>query len=127
MSRCPGVPRLAEWIQPLFFPVSSLAMLPVPSPDVVFKQLPDGAVLYHPAQEVYYGLNTVGAETWELLPPACSTVDEICDQLAGRYPDADRGQICADVRELLDDLLRNDLLTVDAALSSAEQNHSPAA
>ena len=32
----------------------------------------DGAVLLHAGQEVYYGLNAVGARIWQLLPPSDS-------------------------------------------------------
>ena len=45
-------------------------MLPVPNPKVLFKSMSDGAVLFSTDNEVYFGLNSVGARVWELLPPS---------------------------------------------------------
>ena len=45
-------------------------MLPTPLPTVIFQRIDDGAVLFAPATEVYFGLNEVGAKIWQLLPPA---------------------------------------------------------
>jgi hypothetical protein len=87
-------------------------MLPVANPNVIFKALSDGAVLFSTEDEVYYGLNEVGARVWELLPPACATLDEMCAALAGTYPDVDEATIRADVAELLEDLLAHRLLTL---------------
>lgn len=99
-------------------------MLPVPDPAVIFRTLPDGAVLLHTATEVYYGLNTVGARVWELLPPATLDLDELCAQLAAEYPDADPSDIRSDVLELLVELREAGLVTerarvlVDAAAAA---------
>lgn len=100
-------------------------MLPVPDPAVIFRTLPDGAVLLHTATEVYYGLNVVGARVWELLPPAVLDLDELCAQLAAEYPDADPSEVRADVVELLDELRDAGLVTerarvlVDAAAAAS--------
>jgi hypothetical protein len=37
---------------------------------VVFRNLPDGAVLLHLDTAAYHGVNEVGAAIWELLDPA---------------------------------------------------------
>lgn len=60
-------------------------------------------MLFSPATEIYFGLNHVGARIWELLPPATSTVQELCDRLRAIYPDAGAG-VEADVRTLLEQL-----------------------
>lgn len=78
--------------------------LPIPNPDVIFRALPDGAVLFHSEEEVYFGLNPVGARIWELLPPACGSIEALTEALRGPYPDADPEELRADVVELLDHL-----------------------
>ena len=85
-------------------------MLPVANPKVIYKALSDGAVLFSTEDEVYYGLNSVGARVWELLPPASSTLDELCATVAAQYPDVDVSVIRADVTELIADLAKHRLV-----------------
>lgn len=85
-------------------------MLPVAHPEVIYRPVADGAVLLHTGQEVYFGLNVVGAQIWELLPPACSTLEEVCATLGARYPDVPAPTLRADVLELLAELERSGLV-----------------
>ncbi len=89
-------------------------MLPVPQPKVLFKAMSDGAVLFSTDNEVYFGLNSVGARIWELLPPVCATFDELCTRLSAEYPEVGRSIIEADVKELLGDLTAHKLVAVRA-------------
>ena len=50
-------------------------MLPSANPAVIFQKLDDGAVLFTPETELYFGLNSVGALVWDLLPPRTETLD----------------------------------------------------
>ncbi len=74
----------------------------------------DGAVLFSTDNEVYFGLNCVGARIWELLPPVCSTFDELCTKLSAEYPEVARSIIEADVKELIGDLTAHKLVVVRA-------------
>lgn len=85
-------------------------MLPRPHPAVLFQPVPDGAILLHTEQEIYFGLNSVGVEIWQLLPPECTRVDEACEKLFARYPDVPQETIRADVVELLDGLAEQGLV-----------------
>lgn len=85
-------------------------MLPVANPKVIYKALSDGAVLFSTEDEVYFGLNAVGARVWELLPPVSSTLDELCAAVARQYPDVDPGTIRADVTELIAELMSHRLI-----------------
>jgi len=96
-------------------------LLPVPNRNVVFKALPDGAVLLSTQDEVYFALNTVGARVWELLPPRSATLDDLCVALAGQYPEVDRGVIEADVRRLLHELSANRLVLPQPATMPDDQ------
>jgi hypothetical protein len=69
-----------------------------------------GAVLLSTAEEVYYGLNSVGARVWKLLPPLHRNLEELCSVLALEYPDVDAEELRADVAALLDDLVRSRLV-----------------
>ena len=81
-------------------------MLPTRNPNVIFKTLATGAVLYSTADEVYFGLNAVGVRVWELLPPAQQTLDGLCGVLSAEYPDVPAEVIRADVAEVLEELAK---------------------
>lgn len=85
-------------------------VLPSPHPDVVYKPVSEGAVLLHTRSEVYFGLNEVGRQVWDLLPPACTDLARLCDELASKHPDIARAQLEADVTELLQALSEEGLL-----------------
>lgn len=86
-------------------------MLPNRVATVVFQRIDEGAVLFAPSTEIYFGLNEVGARVWELLPPACSSLDDVCAQLASAYPDVPGDVLRTDVEELLAQLLAEGLVT----------------
>ena len=80
----------------------------------MFREVSEGAVLLQMEDEIYFGLNAVGARIWQLLPPASNSLEELCAQLGASYPDAAPDQLRADVSELLAQLLEQKLL-VEAA------------
>lgn len=92
------------------FPFYGDRMLPVSNPKVIFKALSDGAVLFSTEDEVYFGLNEVGARVWQLLPPRLTTLDELCAVIAGHYPEVDPGVIRQDVTELISELAAHRLV-----------------
>lgn len=91
-------------------------MLPTRNPNVIFKTLATGAVLYSTAEEVYFGLNSVGVRIWELLPPVQNTLDDLCAVLYSEYPDVDVQVIRADVVEVLEELTKLGLVRPASAL-----------
>lgn len=90
-------------------------MLPVPHPAIIFQRIDDGAVLFSPGTELYFGLNEVGAKVWQLLPPASGTMDELCATIARDYPEVEAAVIRQDIEELLMQLLREGLVAPSAA------------
>jgi len=85
-------------------------MLPSPISSVVFQRIDDGAVLFSPATEVYFGLNEVGAKVWQLLPPASVNIEELCLRLAADYPTVGADILRADVSELIAQLIAEGLV-----------------
>ena len=85
-------------------------MLPRPHPGVLFKAVSDGAVLLHVEEEIYFGLNDVGARIWQLLPPTCACVEDLCTRLSETYTDVAPEVLRADVLELLGQLEENQLV-----------------
>ncbi|HJU88924.1 MAG TPA: PqqD family protein [Gemmatimonadaceae bacterium] len=79
-------------------------MLPVANPRVIYRSLPDGAVLFSTVDEVYFGLNTVAARVWELLPPATRSLDELLSILERQYPEVRPEVLRSDVLDLLAEL-----------------------
>jgi hypothetical protein len=89
--------------------------LPRPRASVIYRELPEGAILFCTSTEVYFSLNPIGARIWQLLPPVCGTEEEIVARLSAVYPDVNLGKISADLRRLLDDLVGNGLVDVSRA------------
>jgi hypothetical protein len=84
--------------------------LPAQNPGIVFRRVSEGAVLLSTDDEVYFGLNEVGAQIWEMMAEGASTFEELRDALAARYPDVERAQIETDLKELLDELAKAGML-----------------
>ncbi len=84
--------------------------LPTPNPLVVFQKLDDGAVLFSPGTELYFGLNDVGAVVWQTLGSATS-LDEVAAVLIAKYPDAPTGEVRGDIESLLRALVAEGLAT----------------
>ena len=85
-------------------------MLPRPKSSVVYRPMPDGGVLFSPADETYFGLNQTGACIWENLSPVRSTIEEVCDEVTRRFPDAELSLVREDVTRLLKDLAEGGLV-----------------
>jgi coenzyme PQQ synthesis protein D (PqqD) len=96
-------------------------LLPVPSPDVIYRAVNDGAVLLNMNDEVYYGLNEVGSYIWEHLPPVLETFDELCAAMQREYRDVPDESIRTDVRTLLGDLLTNGLVSSPARMDGTNE------
>ncbi len=91
----------------------------VANPTIAWTKLPDGAVLFSPSSEVYYGLNEVAALVWETLAQEVNTVDGLCAAVQERFPDVERGQIDEDVVELIGELQLNGLIKLGPIESAA--------
>lgn len=83
--------------------------LPQANPAVVYRPLPDGGVLFSPADEIYFGLNTTGACVWENLAPVKRSIDEICSEIGSRFPDAKPEQVKTDVEQVITAFVENGL------------------
>lgn len=80
-----------------------------PSPNVMLSIVDDGAVLLHLERGIYFGLNTVGADIWDMLGKGLDS--ETCtSQLAETY-DIDKGSAAKDYQSLIDELLEQGLIT----------------
>ncbi len=84
--------------------------LPTKNPDVIFRRVEEGAVLLSAKDEVYFGLNEVGAFIWETLTPELDSSDDIRDALVQKYPDVDPDVIAVDLAEILDELVKAGML-----------------
>ena len=89
--------------------------LPRPKPTVVFREMPEGAILFCTATEIYFSLNSVGVQVWRLLHPVCSTESEVVSSLAKLHPEVNSVAIAEDVNQLIRDLLENALVEAPAA------------
>jgi hypothetical protein len=69
----------------------------------------DGAVLFAPDTEIYFGLNEVGSRIWQLMALPDGSFDTLCAELASHYPSVTLETIRQDVRQLLDELVAEGL------------------
>ena len=90
-------------------------LLPRPRSTVVFREVPEGAILFCTATEVYYSLNPIGVVIWRLLPPECTSEDEVVARLSALHPEVNLGTLAADLRRLLDELVNSGLVEVQRA------------
>jgi hypothetical protein len=98
--------------------------LPRPKATVVFKQLDEGGVLLSTADEVYFGVNPVGARIWSLLPPATNTFDELCAVLGREYSDVSTDRLRHDAKAFLSDLIGAGLV-IDAPRGASVESPEP--
>ena len=89
--------------------------LPQPRTTVIYRDLPEGAILFCTSTEVYFSLNPIGARLWKLLPPVCTDEDQVVAQLSAEYPEVNLREISADVRRLLDELVGSGLADLPRA------------
>jgi coenzyme PQQ synthesis protein D (PqqD) len=89
--------------------------LPSPRKSVVFREVPEGAILFCTETEVYFSLNQMGVRVWRLLPPECASDDEIVSRLSAEFPGVNLGTISGDIHRLISDLLGNGLVEVQRA------------
>lgn len=80
------------------------------NPQVVYQRVPDGAVLFDSAAEVYFGLNPVGARAWELLSDGARSQEAVCEALLREYPDAAPETVQDDIAEWVEELSRHGLV-----------------
>ena len=85
-------------------PAAAATPLPRVRADVIYQAVPEGAVLLATRDEIYYGLNEVGARIWALLTGGAPSLEALCGTLHQEYPDAPLHVLRADVLELLSDL-----------------------
>lgn len=104
---------MAETNAPHFAELDPHTALPAPHPAVLCRAVDDGAILLHTEDEIYFGLDPVGAAIWSLLPPACRTLGELCGRLSHDYPDVAEETLRRDVAELLDTLAEHGLVHAD--------------
>jgi hypothetical protein len=77
---------------------------------VIFREVPEGAILFSIETESYFSLNAIGVAVWRLLPPECVHEDEVVARLSTDYPEVRAETIAADVRSLVEDLVDHGLV-----------------
>jgi hypothetical protein len=77
--------------------------------DVVFTQIDQDIVMMDPNSGEYHGLNTVGAELWNLLDSKPMTQDGMVSYLQKEY-ELDEATATTDVHAFVDTMLKQDFL-----------------
>ena len=81
------------------------------NPQVVARELAEGAVLLHLVTGQYHGVNPIGLAIWELIDDGC-TVADVTDRLRERV-EAPPPQLADDVVQFLSDVQERDLVVVE--------------
>lgn len=80
------------------------------SDNVVAREVGGEMVLLDLASGQYFGLDKVGSRIWELVSQSPRALGELCDKIEAEF-DAPRARIEADLIELVEQLLQQDLIT----------------
>lgn len=91
---------------------SQLFSTPYVSPTVRDVQNQDGAVLLDLQQGICFGMTPVGTKIWELLKTK-EPLDQICKHLCSEYPEVTRECIAEDVRQFVQELQANRLVSYE--------------
>lgn len=91
---------------------SQLFSTPYVSPTVRDVQNQDGAVLLDLQQGICFGLTPVGTKIWELLKTK-EPLDQICKHLCSEYPEVTQECLAEDVRQFVQELQANHLLSTE--------------
>lgn len=87
--------------------------------EVAAKVIDGEAIIINLANGIYYSMDKVGALIWDLVQVGYS-LEEIIVAVTERY-DVSREQVQADVQELVEELLRENLVSVSENCASVEQ------
>jgi hypothetical protein len=79
-------------------------------PDVLVRPLGDESVLLNVKTETYFGLDALGTRVWDVLVSA-SSIQDAFDTLLAEY-DVGDAALRTDLTDLIDELLRRELVTV---------------
>lgn len=82
----------------------------VMSSHVLSKRVGDEMVLLELKSENYYGLDSVGRRIWEIMQER-QDVRSVVDVLINEY-DVDEKTLCADLEELIQDLINSGLIAL---------------
>jgi len=88
----------------------SESTVPAIDPAVICQPVTDGAVLFHTASEVYFGLNETGLAIWRRLEEKGATLASVYAAVSAEFPDADSTIVERDVQALIEALLEYGLL-----------------
>ena len=100
------------------------ARLAINASHVVHETIDGEAILIHLGTGTYYSLEGVGAEVWEAAAVGADP-DELLAAAHERY-DADPAEVGAELRRLLDELLREELLVEDGIAPNGTRPRFPA-
>jgi hypothetical protein len=83
--------------------------------DLLVRVLKGEAVLLSLSAETYFGLDAVGTHMWQTMTTT-ATLDEALAQLHRDYPDVDPARLRTDFYTLLQELVEQGLVAVQATL-----------
>jgi len=81
--------------------------------DVVFTQIDEDIVMMDPNDGAYHGLNTVGAELWNLLDSKPMNLVDMVIYLQETY-ELDEATATTDVNHFIEAMLKQDFLVMTA-------------
>ena len=55
------------------------------NPDIVYTQIDNEMIMLDPKDQLFYGVNSIGAELWSLLEKQPLSVTEICSHVEMHY------------------------------------------
>ena len=87
-------------------------ILPRQNSDLIVQELDDDLILYHPENEHVHVLNHTAHAVWKLCDGLHTAADAV-ESLASLFHGAKKNTICADVSDVIDDLFKKKLVSLD--------------
>lgn len=79
------------------------------NPHVVYTQIDSDLVMLDPKDQLFYGVNSIGAELWSLLEKRSLSVTEICSHVEMHY-DVPETQYVGDVLSFIESMVKQNML-----------------
>lgn len=81
------------------------------NPAVAFTQIDDDLVMMGPKDNLFYGVNAVGAKIWSLLECEALSLNEICERIKMDY-DVTEAQCVEDSMQFVDAMIEQNMFVI---------------
>jgi hypothetical protein len=82
------------------------------NPEVVSAPVDQDLVMMGPKDELFYGVNPLGTELWQLLESGPKSFEQICEYIQKNY-EVESGQCFQDAQKFIESMLDQEMVLID--------------